>query len=349
MSSQDDKGISFNISNDLQNFRLLELPPALLELVTSENPPVVYLKSKRPNTVIPSAPAPAAVICTHDQTFEVRQVQSSNILYVAQPSSPSSSGENESLPLSNVTAVGQCKALLELVPVQTQPLEYLSNAILIYDENKQLSDCHRWGPETDSKQKLLIDAPFSTGEFNSAWTELCAFEFEDEAWRPTAVQLQKIWKYFMTATFLKEVDMTTTFQYDGEKFIVEEGCWDEAVLRSILRRLSLDHEHTIEGWVHIDRSKCVRWVGQVFLEAFCRVSRPASNFLEIWQDQLPESWREDAKLDLLSASFTALGDGSIVFKGRPSTVSKQDVQDPAALTSTKGKSKWHEKFQATRA
>lgn len=39
MSSSDNLAVSFGISKEQENFRLLELPPALLALITSANPP----------------------------------------------------------------------------------------------------------------------------------------------------------------------------------------------------------------------------------------------------------------------------------------------------------------------
>ncbi|MCJ1397719.1 hypothetical protein MMC11_000915 [Xylographa trunciseda] len=324
MSSHDETGVPFSISNDQQNFRLIELPPALLELIASENAPSLYLKSEQPNLVASSTPAPTAVICTHDQTFEVRQVQSSNILYIIEPSSIDSGDEIECPMLSGVTAFGQCKALLELVPVQTRPVQFLRHAIPIYNEKKFLPLTAGWTGGTKSKQALLADAPFSTSEFDSAWTELCAFEIEDEAWRPSASQLDQIWSSFMAETTIRGIDVTSTFQYVDRILTVVEDGWDKAIPHAILRMLSSDDEHTMEGWVLIDRFKCVQWVGQVYLEALCRGGKAApSNFLQIWQDQLPERWREDAKLDLLSASSTDLGNGRITFRGQPSTTTKQ--------------------------
>lgn len=43
MASQDDVGVAFSYSHEQQNYRLLELPSALLELITSPNPPVYDL------------------------------------------------------------------------------------------------------------------------------------------------------------------------------------------------------------------------------------------------------------------------------------------------------------------
>ncbi|MCJ1414024.1 hypothetical protein MMC32_000349 [Xylographa parallela] len=350
MSSQDDSGISFSISNDQQNFRLLELPPSLLELLASEHPPSLYLKSEQPSSVASSAPVPTAVICTHDQTFEVRQVQFSNILYIVQPSPIPAGNESEPSSVSGVTAIGQCKALLELVPVQTQPVQFLRNAIPVYNEKKYQPNIHQWAPEIKSKQVLLTNAPFSTAEFEAAWTELCAFEIEDEAWRPSALQLHEIWASFMTETRIQGIDVTNTFQYIGRILTVVEDCWDEAMPHAILRRLSSDHENISEGCVLIDRFKCVQWVGRVYLEVLCHGSQRApSNFLQLWKDHLPERWREDAKLDILQAFFTDLGNGSIKFKGPLSTATNQGRKAPAASTTSKGKSKWHDKFKATRA
>ena len=48
MSIQDDLAISFEISHEQQSFRLLELPPALLELITSPSPPRYSLMRFKP-------------------------------------------------------------------------------------------------------------------------------------------------------------------------------------------------------------------------------------------------------------------------------------------------------------
>ena len=39
MASDDELGISFDFSHSQQSFRLMELPPPLLELLSSDNPP----------------------------------------------------------------------------------------------------------------------------------------------------------------------------------------------------------------------------------------------------------------------------------------------------------------------
>lgn len=43
MASQHDAGIAFSYNHEQQNYRLLELPSTLLELITSPDPPMYVL------------------------------------------------------------------------------------------------------------------------------------------------------------------------------------------------------------------------------------------------------------------------------------------------------------------
>ncbi len=134
MSTQDDSGILFEISNEQQNFRLLELPPSLLSLIASKDPPkyVLFLNvrdlqdadmpeslclksAESPNANDQSKqPGLSAVLCTDDHTFQLRQVQSSNSVFVLQPSE--SHRDDNKFPASSLLAIAQCTSTLELVP-----------------------------------------------------------------------------------------------------------------------------------------------------------------------------------------------------------------------------------------
>lgn len=58
----------------------------------------------------------------------------------------------------------------------------------------------------------------------------------------------------------------------------------------------------------IDRDQCVSWVGCVILEAQepSYIDILESEFIINWQDQLPEIWRENAKLSALKVSSTLI-------------------------------------------
>ncbi|KAL3478613.1 hypothetical protein BJX99DRAFT_102023 [Aspergillus californicus] len=98
MSTQSTPSILFTHNSAQQPFRLLELSPELAELLSSDCPPTLELKSPCPVALSTTAtasqaqqtPTPAADfvnLCTPTATYSIRQVQSSNSLHVLQPSS----------------------------------------------------------------------------------------------------------------------------------------------------------------------------------------------------------------------------------------------------------------------
>ena len=137
MSTQEDSGISFEISNEQQNFRLLELPPSLLALIGSRDASwyvlitrlrdsqdadmfeSLWLKSAdspNANHNLKQA-SPSAVLCTDHLTFQLRQVQSSNSVFILRPTE--SHGTENGIPLPSVSAIAQCTSTLELIPSDT--------------------------------------------------------------------------------------------------------------------------------------------------------------------------------------------------------------------------------------
>ena len=134
MSTQEDSGISFEISNEQQNFRLLELPPSLLALIVSRDAPwyvhIIRLRDSQDADMFESLwlksagspnanhdlkqASPSAALCTDSLTFQVRQVQSSNSVFVLRPTE--SHGTENGIPLPSVSAIAQCTSTLELIP-----------------------------------------------------------------------------------------------------------------------------------------------------------------------------------------------------------------------------------------
>ncbi|RAL14950.1 putative sister chromatid cohesion protein Dcc1 [Aspergillus homomorphus CBS 101889] len=93
MSTQSAQSILFTHTAPQQGIRLLELPPEVADLLTSANPPTLYLKSPATNTNTTTATKPTEThhreyvnLCTPTQTYRIRQVQSSNSLHILQPS-----------------------------------------------------------------------------------------------------------------------------------------------------------------------------------------------------------------------------------------------------------------------
>ena len=191
------------------------------------------------------------VVCDDEQTFQVRQMQSSNLLYILQPSTGELSGDNDnSVLLSGMTAIGQCKAILELISTQTAPISFLKQSIPCFGTERIGSNSRQAIHDRKSKSQLLADAPFSGGEFDSAWIELCAFELEQQAWRPSATMLLSLWKSFTNAMAVKGIDLTQTFDSFDAASMVDEECFPRALLQAMLRLLSPEQ---IDG-----KTLCVR-------------------------------------------------------------------------------------------
>ena len=79
-------------------------------------PESLWLKSAESSSsnVDSKQPSPSAVLCTDNHTFELRQVQSSNSVFILQPSE-NRHGDNK-IPSPSLSAIAQCTSTLELVP-----------------------------------------------------------------------------------------------------------------------------------------------------------------------------------------------------------------------------------------
>ncbi|KAL2257599.1 hypothetical protein VTK26DRAFT_9422 [Humicola hyalothermophila] len=113
MSSQDGNGIPLSHAPTNTGYKLLELPPELLELLESQDPPTLTLH-----------PSPtAALLKTPSKTYSLRQKNTSNSLILLTPnlsssSSHSSSNEDEAttIPSIGLDAIATLHETIELVP-----------------------------------------------------------------------------------------------------------------------------------------------------------------------------------------------------------------------------------------
>ncbi|KKK21261.1 hypothetical protein ARAM_001260 [Aspergillus rambellii] len=93
MSTQSASSIPFTYRFPQQAFKLLELPPELADLLSSQDAPILELKSPSPSNTANDTTetdtdtnTPAYLnLCTPTQTYRVRQVQSSNSLHLLTP------------------------------------------------------------------------------------------------------------------------------------------------------------------------------------------------------------------------------------------------------------------------
>lgn len=192
-----------------------------------------------------------AVVCTDTQTFNVRQVQSSNSVFVLHPSVTDLLPDDTSTPDASVAAIGQCSSTLELVPPSITSLEALRQTLPIYyladPQSQNRLATHSNEIEKLGRNKAFQNTPTSQREFDDAWLELCAFELDGQAWIPSANSLKGIWASLMAAAAVKDTDLTVRFRVDDLTDVIEEDGFPNALFNAVIRRVSTVNGSLIGG------------------------------------------------------------------------------------------------------
>lgn len=94
---------------------------------------------------------------------------------------------------------------------------------------------------------MLENAPFSSGELDKAWKELCAFELEGRVWLPTAAALAEIWSSTISTATVRNLTLEDGFSVDMLEGALEEDGYPRALSRAILYRLRSNHEDLMDG------------------------------------------------------------------------------------------------------
>lgn len=342
----------------MQQFRLLELPPEIVELIDAPNPPLcvpmlfprggyinlhrLSIKSQAPS-VSSSTPNPSAayaVLCAPDKTFQLRQVQTSNSLFVTQPAFEAHGSD---LAFPTTRAIASCATTLELHPDDSSPAAYLEGRIPVYDLIDGEVDVAGNGK---SKAAIFSHMPFSDGQCEQSWRDMMAFEFAGSSYRPSANTLLQVWKSVNAAATAEGVKLESQFLAEDITRPVSEEGHPSSLLLALLQYLTSDDQDRAGPWCCLDRTKTVQFVGKTLLAAKRGDSDYlTAEFVDIWKDSLPESWREDAELKAIDGSYDLPSSTTISLKGQSLTAKGVESAPPKAASSSR---KWHEKFGRAR-
>jgi len=120
MTTQDAADIPLSSGHKQQAFKLLELPPELLALLESDNPPTLYIKSA-PSS---SATTPAyAILNSGEKNHHIRQKNTSSPIMIIQPSStgPTKSDDPATfISVPSICCIASIEDTLELVPQDSE-------------------------------------------------------------------------------------------------------------------------------------------------------------------------------------------------------------------------------------
>lgn len=267
-----------------------------LSLKSSPSPSSPSLSSPI-NGLVPSH----TVLTTHNQTFQLRQVQSSNSIFLLQPHVTSDPGTDDLNIVPDLSIVAECKATLELIPSSTSSVAWLKDLLPLYNgsqEEASFGAPQVTKAERRSKYDHLTNLPLSVDEFESGWREVCAFEIDGQALRPSVQCLVGAWKAVVSASTAQGIDLGRQFSITDILDILEADDYPRTLFEAVVWNLTLP-ESVSMGSVCLDKEKCICWVGATMLETLGQRTTPIGGFLEAWKNELPELWRTAATLDAL--------------------------------------------------
>jgi len=178
------------------------------------------------------------LLCTPTSTYEVRQVQSSNITFVtvAEPHLDDSGD----IAGTAITAVAQAKSHLELFRATPDTKAYFAERFPTFDGRDHGAD---GAGSSDSHKGLsraahVFNAPFSQAEFEQEYRRLCVFELNDIAMIPSGKALLGTWASMLSTATICDCDMASCFEPSQLHNGTEGGGCPTPLVQAILFRLS---------------------------------------------------------------------------------------------------------------
>ena len=194
-----------------------------------------------------------AVLCTDDRTFHIRQVHSSNSIFLLHPSQSILESKEESIASEAVSAIAQPTATLELIPSSLHGESILKQVLPIYSGHRVESEGNYSSApvlpscEKISKYAVLDHVPLSSGEFEALWIRLCAFEIEGQAWLPTATILAAVWNAIMSAATANCLGLEQSFRLQVVTDAVQEDGYAIPLVEAIVRRIRSNGDDLMDG------------------------------------------------------------------------------------------------------
>jgi sister chromatid cohesion protein DCC1 len=280
------------------------------------------------------------VFCTQSKAFQLRQVQTSNSLFITQAALEAHGNE---IPVAVTRAIAACTATLELHPSDASAATLLKEALPVYDIVGGDVDA---AGNSKTKDDIIEHVPLSDGQCHAGWNELMAFEHEGSCYQPSANALLQVWTSINAAALAEGVKLDNHFMTgDVSRAVAEEG-HPLALIEALLYNASKEDQDRTGPWCCLERSRTVAFVGKILLEAKQDNDYLIAEFTDSWEDRLPEAWRKDAQLSAIEGAYDFPTETTIRGKGKDATAT--DAPSEATTAPKPSARKWHEKFGKTR-
>lgn len=179
------------------------------------------------------------MLCTHDTTFCIRQVQSSNSVFLLQPCEIVPQGFT-----AGVSAIAQCTATLELIASSNPGTSVLRQILPVYKgtltelDDEAVSESLPNADEPANKQGYLDSSPLSKLEFEATWEQMCAFELNGQAYLPEPALLVAAWSTIMSTALENSIDIDQEISITDLTALVQQDCNVISLIEAILNRIS---------------------------------------------------------------------------------------------------------------
>lgn len=288
-----------------------------------------------------------AVLCTPDKTYEIRQVSTSNTVFVTRPVATS----EDVFSSPGLEAIAQPGSTLEVFPAKNvSAIPYIVAALPSYT-----STGHYTSSDAISKNDCFANIPLSEGECGKAWTELSCFELSNpkRSLVPSAGMKLKAWKGLLAAATAEGRDLTQSLDQQGIDLLLNDDKeWPKELCMAVLQSMQAHQDET--DHVELDETKCTIFVGQCLLKDRADASQGpilTTEFVSTWADLVPEKWRLRAEVELLEgcSCFGKNGKDITWSDNVAGPVPTGTDTAPSETKSTLGaKRKWHDKFRASK-
>lgn len=283
------------------------------------------------------------MLCSPDRTYNIRQVSTSNSVYLTQISEKVDPGGGP--PRIGVEAVAKCDTTIELLSTSKQSaVPYIKAALPTLASTGNYGS----GPAI-TRAELFSHIPLSQAECEESWAELACFESQDPmgCFIPSGKVKAEVWQLAVTAAAADGINLTDPFPANDVPAYALDLCQDFPVglVSSVLKSAS---SPTPGGHLAIDEAKAIRFAGLSLLQAQSEGKAiEATGFLKTWRDLVPEAWREKCEFTALKGSYVLQDNGSMIkyIDNSPTTAATGAATESKSLGA---KRKWHEKFAASR-
>ncbi len=298
------------------------------------------------------APDPShVVLCTPNQTYQLRQVQTSNSVFVLQPAFAVQ--EEHVSPTLGLSIFARCTSTLEVEKMSRSELsktktaiQWLTEALLVHDidtESNSTRSLRR------SKADLFADIPYSDGECEEAWTQLVAFELERRSFRPSGKVLHDLWTCIYQTATVQGIDLAKKFEITDVCSAVEEVGHRRPLFDALINRLSLHDDSEDANSATFDKTTTIRWLGETLFDAgvFLEEEKRIWPFLDRWKSLLPEKWRDAVTTQDLMEVRHLKEKSATESKVEAAVAELVPLQDKG-VTKRPALRNWHEKFKRAR-